>query len=117
MPPAASACASTPPAWPPTRRSRFPSPLHEVPGMMAPALPADSAAPLQRVLFHFDGQLGAARKLRKPRALLYATSLAAVLLFVWAGSARVDRVVRAQGRVIPSGKPQLVQHLEGGIVS
>ncbi|MBW8830153.1 MAG: HlyD family type I secretion periplasmic adaptor subunit [Burkholderiales bacterium] len=85
--------------------------------MNAPSLAADGATSLQRVLFHFDGQLGAARRLRKPRALLYATSLAALLLFVWAGSARVDRVVRVQGRVIPSGKPQLVQHLEGGIVS
>lgn len=85
--------------------------------MNAPTLAHDGAASLQRVLFHFDGQLGAARRLRKPRALLYATSLAAALLLAWTGLASVDRVVRAQGRVIPSGKPQLVQHLEGGIVS
>ena len=85
--------------------------------MNAPTLAHGGAASLQRVLFHFDGQLGTARRLRKPRALLYATSLAAVLLLAWTGLASVDRVVRAQGRVIPSGKPQLVQHLEGGIVS
>jgi adhesin transport system membrane fusion protein len=85
--------------------------------MTAPQPASDSLASLQRVLFHFDGQLGTARRLRKPRALLYATAAAAVLLLVWAGFASVDRVVRAQGRVIPSGKQQLVQHLEGGIVS
>jgi len=31
--------------------------------------------------------------------------------------AQVDRVVHAEGRVVPAGKAQIVQHLEGGIVS
>lgn len=83
------------------------------------ALPIDApdTGSLHRVLRHFDGPLGASRRLRKPRALLYATALATAALFAWTGVASVDRVVRTQGRVIPSGKPQLVQHLEGGIVS
>lgn len=81
------------------------------------ALDTPDTGSLQRVLRHFDGPLGASRRLRKPRALLYATALATAALFAWTGVASVDRVVRTQGRVIPSGKPQLVQHLEGGIVS
>lgn len=39
-----------------------------------------------------------------------------VVMVVWAAWAPVDKVVRAEGRIIPSTRPQLVQHLEGGIV-
>ena len=37
-------------------------------------------------------------------------------LFVWAGIAEVDVIVRTEGQIIPAGKSQIVQHLEGGIV-
>ena len=40
-----------------------------------------------------------------------------VVLLVWASFAPVDRIVRAEGRIIPSGRAQIVQHLEGGIVN
>jgi adhesin transport system membrane fusion protein len=39
------------------------------------------------------------------------------LLFVWACFAPVDRIVRAEGRIIAAARSQIVQHLEGGIVS
>jgi adhesin transport system membrane fusion protein len=39
------------------------------------------------------------------------------VLLVWASFAPVDRIVRAEGRIIPSGRAQIVQHLEGGIVN
>lgn len=39
-----------------------------------------------------------------------------VSLLVWASIAEVDVIVRTQGRIIPAGKAQIVQHLEGGIV-
>ncbi len=45
--------------------------------------------------------------------LLLVSSMSAVL---WAGVARVDVIVRTEGQIIPAGKSQLVQHLEGGIV-
>ena len=80
-------------------------------------LPDVKPGSLHPVLRHFDGQLGAGRRLRRPRALLYMTAFATLALFAWMGVASVERVVRTQGRVIPSGKPQFVQHLEGGIVS
>ncbi|MBI5430676.1 MAG: HlyD family type I secretion periplasmic adaptor subunit [Nitrosomonadales bacterium] len=40
-----------------------------------------------------------------------------VLSVGWMALAQVDRVVHAEGRVIPAGKAQIVQHLEGGIVT
>ena len=44
-----------------------------------------------------------------------------ILLFttfvIWASIAEIDEVVRGQGKVIPSGKNKIIQHLEGGIVS
>ena len=40
------------------------------------------------------------------------------LLFVgWSGATNVNEVARTQGEIIPSGYAQVVQHLEGGIVS
>jgi len=36
--------------------------------------------------------------------------------FVWASVARVDDLTRADGRVIPSARLQIIQNLEGGIV-
>lgn len=39
------------------------------------------------------------------------------LAMAWMAWAPVDRVVHAEGRVVPAGKAQIVQHLEGGIVS
>lgn len=45
--------------------------------------------------------------------LLLISSITALL---WAGIAKVDVIVRAEGQIIPAGKSQIVQHLEGGIV-
>jgi adhesin transport system membrane fusion protein len=39
------------------------------------------------------------------------------LIFVWACLAPVDRIVRAEGRIIAAAHSQIVQHLEGGIVT
>lgn len=46
--------------------------------------------------------------------LLLLVSCSSLLL--WAGIAKVDVIVRTEGQIIPAGKSQLVQHLEGGIV-
>jgi adhesin transport system membrane fusion protein len=45
--------------------------------------------------------------------LLLVSSTSALL---WAGTAKVDVIVRTEGQIIPAGKSQIVQHLEGGIV-
>jgi adhesin transport system membrane fusion protein len=72
---------------------------------------------LDMVLAPFDGALSDTRRLRLPRALLFAAATVLSLMMIWAVLAPVDKVVRTQGRIVPSVKPQLVQHLEGGIVS
>lgn len=46
--------------------------------------------------------------------LLLLVSSISVLL--WAGLTKVDVIVRTEGQIIPAGKSQLIQHLEGGIV-
>src|SRR4051794_19517328 len=40
-----------------------------------------------------------------------------LVALAWAGLAKLDEVTVGQGQVIPSGKVQVVQNLEGGIVS
>lgn len=50
------------------------------------------------------------------KMLLYIIAGLFVLAFVWAATARLDRVTRGQGRVVPSNQLQEVQYLEGGIV-
>ncbi len=40
-----------------------------------------------------------------------------VIMFIWIALAEVDNVTRADGRVIPSAKMQVIQNLEGGIVT
>lgn len=56
---------------------------------------------------------------RVPRTLrvFVTAALMAVVAFVaWAGWAKLDEVARGEGRVVTSGKNQLLQSLEGGIV-
>ena len=64
----------------------------------------------------FDGA-----SLYRPRRLAHLLLFAIVLFFVlftaWASFATLDEVTRGEGRVIPSSQVQVVQNLEGGIVS
>lgn len=53
----------------------------------------------------------------RPRLFLWTLSLAIAIIMVWAYMVEVQQVVRAQGKVIPTGNNKLVQHLEGGIIS
>lgn len=48
--------------------------------------------------------------------LLYSVFVVVVIFFIWASQAHLDTVTRAQGKVVPSGRLQVVQSLEGGIV-
>lgn len=49
--------------------------------------------------------------------LLWVITALTASLLLWAGLAKVDEVVHANGRVIPSSRLQIVSNLEGGIVS
>jgi adhesin transport system membrane fusion protein len=56
-------------------------------------------------------------RLRTPRRLILLVALLVIAAGAWMALAEVERVVRASGRLIPSDRAQIVQHLEGGIVA
>lgn len=53
----------------------------------------------------------------RSRVILYTAVLALIALFVWAAVAQVDEVTRGEGKVIPSRQVQVVQSLDGGVVT
>lgn len=48
--------------------------------------------------------------------LLWGACGLVLLLLLWSAWAPLDKIVRAQGRIIAAARAQVVQHLEGGIV-
>lgn len=54
---------------------------------------------------------------RKLRFILLFWLITVLLLLLWAAFAPIDELVRGGGKVIPSGENQMIQHLEGGMVS
>ncbi|MGE5475366.1 MAG: HlyD family type I secretion periplasmic adaptor subunit [Bacteroidales bacterium] len=57
------------------------------------------------------------RWMEEPRTFLIAVLALLALLVLWASLAEVDQVVRVDGRIVPAGRAQQIQHLEGGIVA
>ncbi|HEY8580896.1 MAG TPA: HlyD family type I secretion periplasmic adaptor subunit [Beijerinckiaceae bacterium] len=51
------------------------------------------------------------------RTLLLGSAVGLVALIVWASLTEIDAVTRSSGAVVPFNQNQIVQHLEGGIVS
>ncbi|MGB5439892.1 MAG: HlyD family type I secretion periplasmic adaptor subunit [Gammaproteobacteria bacterium] len=54
---------------------------------------------------------------RSSHLILVATALFFVTALVWAALADIDEVTRGEGKVIPSNKIQVIQNLEGGILT
>lgn len=54
---------------------------------------------------------------RASERLVKTLAVAMVVFLVWAAVFKVDQVTRAMGRVAPAAGAQVVQHLEGGIVT
>jgi len=54
-----------------------------------------------------------------PRAnwAIYLMLFVVICALIWAGIARVDEVTRADGKVVPDGREQIIASLEGGILS
>lgn len=50
------------------------------------------------------------------RVFVMLLLVSSICVLLWAGIAKVDIIVRTEGQIIPAGKSQIVQHLEGGIV-
>jgi adhesin transport system membrane fusion protein len=51
------------------------------------------------------------------RLSIIAVLVMTILLFVWMSLTDLSQVVRVEGKIIPAGKGQQIQHLEGGIIS
>ena len=53
----------------------------------------------------------------RSRLMLWCICLFVLTLIVWSAYAEIDELVRGDGKVIPSKRLQIVQNLEGGILS
>ena len=53
----------------------------------------------------------------RPSTVIWAIGAAFVVFLTWAAVAWVDEIVRAQGTVVSSSRPQIIQNLEGGILA
>ncbi len=62
-----------------------------------------------------DAQLEA--DLRGPARIIYLCGAAVLVFVLWAAFAWVDEIVRGQGEMISSSRPQIIQNLEGGILA
>ncbi|MES1987359.1 MAG: HlyD family type I secretion periplasmic adaptor subunit, partial [Pseudomonadota bacterium] len=81
----------------------------------------DKMAPTEtREDLHWDDEADLAILEQTPlraKVLLYSIAAALAVLIIWAFFAKVDEVTRGEGRVIPSKQVQVIQSLDGGIVS
>ena len=59
----------------------------------------------------FDAQM------RGPSWTIRMVVLSVGLFVVWAGYAKLDEIVRGNGEMVSSSRPQIIQNLEGGILS
>jgi adhesin transport system membrane fusion protein len=58
-----------------------------------------------------------AEEMRGPSWVILLCASAMGIFMVWAAMARVDEIVRGQGQMISSSRPQIIQNLEGGILA
>ena len=64
---------------------------------------------------NLSGQLSA--RLRAPSLTIWLSAATVLIFLIWAAFAWVDEIVRAQGEFISSSRPQIIQNLEGGILT
>ena len=48
--------------------------------------------------------------------LLWVCVLFIAVLFIWSAFAKIDQVTQGFGKVVPAGRVQVIQHLEGGVI-
>lgn len=58
-----------------------------------------------------------AEKQRGPSRVIWTIALVAVIFVAWSSMAWLDEIVHAQGQVVSSSRPQIIQNLEGGILA
>lgn len=54
---------------------------------------------------------------RASTALVWATGITLLVALLWAGFFELDEITRAQGKVIPSSREQVIQSLDAGVLS
>ncbi|MDQ7070156.1 MAG: HlyD family efflux transporter periplasmic adaptor subunit [Rhodobacterales bacterium] len=64
---------------------------------------------------NLTAQLGG--KLRGPSLTIWLCAATVLIFILWAAFAWVDEIVRAEGEIISSSRPQIIQNLEGGILA
>ena len=82
--------------------------------------PAKSGSGLESSDLDFIRSTSAAMMEQTPkrsRLLLYLIAIMISILIYWANNAPLDEISRGEGKVIPSQHVQIVQNLEGGIVT
>jgi adhesin transport system membrane fusion protein len=52
----------------------------------------------------------------RPHLTFWATSIGLFVFFLWASTAEIDQVTRAQGQVIASSRTQIIQSGDGGVL-
>ncbi|MGB5865390.1 MAG: HlyD family efflux transporter periplasmic adaptor subunit [Sulfitobacter sp.] len=57
------------------------------------------------------------RQMRGPSMVVWLSAGAVIVFIAWAFFAWVDEIVRAEGSMISSSRPQIIQNLEGGILA
>ncbi|ATU64959.1 HlyD family type I secretion periplasmic adaptor subunit [Piscinibacter gummiphilus] len=85
-------------------------------GASAATDPAAQQAGFRSFELEADGLMSRAETHRAQKIVRSAVVIIA-LLVVWAGLAKVDEVTRGDGKVVPSRQLQVLQALDGGVVS
>ncbi|KIN71578.1 HlyD family type I secretion periplasmic adaptor subunit [Sulfitobacter guttiformis] len=57
------------------------------------------------------------KQMRGPSMVVWLSAGTVIVFLVWAFFAWVDEIVRAEGSMISSSRPQIIQNLEGGILA
>ena len=57
------------------------------------------------------------RQMRGPSMVVWLSAATVIVFLIWAFFAWVDEIVRAEGSMISSSRPQIIQNLEGGILA
>ena len=79
---------------------------------------ADGAGPQGLRDFEHEAEdIMSRQKTARAQRIVRAAVVIVVLLIVWAGFAEIDEVTKGEGKVIPSRQLQVVQSLDGGVVS
>lgn len=56
-------------------------------------------------------------RLRGPSLMIWLCAIVVWIFILWAAFAWVDEIVRSEGEMISSSRPQIIQNLEGGILA